>query len=538
MRKRLVLIHTNNKLGGAKMKYMKSFSFVLVVSIFLAMGFFSPALAQEKVVRMALKASDIRSLDPHYGTTTIDYACIDPMFNGLVRFKPEDINPEKIEPDLAERWERSKDGLVWTFYLRKGVKFHKGYGELTAEDVKFSLEKAANKATSGFAGDYSALAKVEAIDKYTVRLTFKSTIPSVLGILTNYHGGYIVSKKAVLEKGDTFKFDPIGTGPFMLKEYIPKEKVVEVRNPDYFRGKSKVDRVELWFMPDASSREMAFRKGEIDIVEGEREQVWVKKMREVPGTAIEIFGPGETLVLHFNLTKKPLDDVRVRKAICHAINLNELMKFLGPDVTEKLVSPIPMNYLGGTDKVPIYEFNPEKAKKLLAEAGYPKGIDLSMVITEMSDYRRPMEQVQEQLRRVGINLKMDVITHTAFHEQIRKDVNPFVLYVCARFPTADPMLTQFYYSKSIVGTPTAITNFSHYNKIDDLIEKARVEVDPKKQKAIWAEAQTKILEDAVAFPLCITKFVFARKTYVDLGYEMRSTLTLVTPIKETTDVRK
>jgi peptide/nickel transport system substrate-binding protein len=324
----------------------------------------------------------------------------------------------------------------------------------------------------------------------------------------------------------------------MLKDYIPKEKVVEVRHPEFFRGKSKLDRVDLWFMPDASSREMAFRKGEIDIVEGEREQAWVNKMKAIPGTAIEIFGPGETLVLHFNMTKKPLDDIRVRRAICHAINLDELMKFLGPDVTEKLVSPIPMNYLGGTDKVPKYEFNPEKTKKLLAEAGYPKGLDLSMVITEMSDYRRPMEQIQEQLRRVGINLKMDVITHTAFHEQIRKDVNPFVLYVCARFPTADPMLTQFYHSKSIVGTPTAITNFSHYNKIDDLIEKARVEADPKKQKAIWAEAQTKIIEDAVALPLCITKFVFARKTYVDLGYEMRSTLTLVTTIKETTDVRK
>ena len=352
-------------------------------------------------------------------------------------------------------------------------------GRLTAEDVKFSLEKAANKATSGFAADYAALAKVEALDKYTVRLTFKSAIPSVLGILTNYHGGYIVSKKAVEEKGDKFKLDPIGTGPFMLKEYIPKEKVVEVRHPEYFRGKAKLDRVELWFMPDASSREMAFRKGEIDIVEGEREQVWVKKMREIPGTAIEIFGPGETLVIHFNMTKKPLDDIRIRRAICHAINIDELMKFLGPDVTEKLVSPIPMNYLGGTDKVPKYEFNPEKAKKLLAEAGYPKGLDLSMVITEMSDYRRPMEQVQEQLRRVGINLKMDVIAHSAFHEQIRKDVNPLVLYVCARFPTADPMLTQFYYSKSIVGTPTAITNFSHYNKIDDLIEKARVEVRSK-----------------------------------------------------------
>ncbi len=520
------------------MKVSRYWFFLVLGVILVGTGLMSPVLAQEKVVKMALKASDIRSLDPHFGTTTIDYACIDPMFNGLVRFKPEDINPEKIEADLAEKWERSKDGLVWTFYLRKGVKFHKGYGELTAEDVKFSLEKAANKATSGFAGDYAALDKVEVIDKYTVRITFKSAIPSVLGILTNYHGGYIVSKKAVEEKGDKFKFDPIGTGPFMLSEYVPKEKVVEVRNPDYFRGKAKLDKIEVWLMPDASSREMAFRTGEIDIVEGEREQAWINKMRQIPGTAIDIFGPGELLVLHLNMTKKPLDDIRVRKAICHAINLNELMTFLGPDVTEKLVSPIPMSYLGGTDKVPRYEFNPAKAKQLLAEAGYPKGLDLPMVITEMSDYRRPMEQIQEQLRKVGINLKTDVITHSAFHEQIRKDVNPLVLYVCARFPTADPLLTQFYYSKSIVGTPTAITNFSHYNKIDDLIEKARVEIDPNKQKALWAEAQVKIMEDAVALPLCITRFVFARKNYVDLGYEMKSTLTLVTTIKETTDIRK
>jgi peptide/nickel transport system substrate-binding protein len=520
------------------MRWRKVFTLLLVALILAAVVFPPPAPAQEKIVKMALKASDIRSLDPHYGTTTIDYACIDPMFNALVRFKPEDITHEKIEPDLAEKWERSKNGLVWTFYLRKGVKFHKGYGELTAEDVKFSLEKAANKATSGFAADYAALDKVEAIDRYTVRITFKSALPSALGILTNYHGGYIVSKKAVLEKGDKFKFDPIGTGPFMLKEYLPREKVGEVRHPDYFRGRSKLDRIELWCVPGASSRETAFRKGEMDIVEGEREQAWVNKMRGIPGTAIEIFGPGETLVLHFNRSKKPLDDIRVRRAICHAINLDELMKFLGRDVTEKLLSPIPMNYLGGSDKVPRYEFDPEKAKKLMAEAGYPKGFEMSMVISEMSDYRRPMEQIQEQLRTVGIHMKMDVVTHTAFHQQIRKDANPLVLYICARFPTADPILTQFYYSKSIVGAPSAITNFSHYNQIDDLIEQARVEGNPKKQKALWAEAQKKITEDAVALPLCVTKFVFARKTYVDLGYEMRSTLTLVTPLKETTDIRK
>ncbi len=517
-----------------KLRYVTVFTMVF---LFVGAILSAPADAREQVVRVALKASDIRSIDPHYGTTTIDYACIDPMFNALVRFKPGDIDPEKIQPDLAERWNISPDGLVWTFYLRKGVQFHKGYGELTAEDVKFSLDKAANKDTSGFAKDFDALEKVEIIDKYTVRLTFREKVPSVLGLLTDYHGGFIVSKKAVEEMGlEKFKTNPIGTGPFMLDEYVPKQKLVEVRHEEYFRGRPLLDRVEFWFMPDASSREMAFRKGEIDICEGEREQAWVDKMSKVPGTVIDIFGPGETLTLHFNTSKKPLDDIRVRKALAYAINREELMDFLGKDVTEPLVSPIPTSYLGGTTDLPLYRYDPEKAKALLKEAGLEKGFSLTKVITEMSDYRRPMEQIQAQFRRIGVDMKMDVIAHSAYHSQIRKDVNPIVLYVCARFPTADPILTQFYHSKSIVGTPTAITNFSHYDKIDDLIEQARGETQMEKQKGLWATAQRKILEDAVAYPLCVTKFVFARKDSVDLGYEMKSTLTLVDTIKWNTRI--
>jgi peptide/nickel transport system substrate-binding protein len=223
--------------------------------------------------------------------------------------------------------------------------------------------------------------------------------------------------------------------------------------------------------------------------------------------------------------------MKVRQALAYAINREELMEFLGKDVAEPLVSPIPTSYLGGTTDVPLYKYDPEKAKALLKEAGLEKGFTLKKVITEMSDYRRPMEQIQAQLKRVGVDLQMDVIAHSAYHQQIRKDVNPLVLYVCARFPTADSILTQFYHSDSIVGTPTAITNFSHFDKIDDFIEQARKETQVEKQKALWAEAQKKILQDLAAYPFCVTKFVFARKDYVDLGYEMKSTLTLVDTIK-------
>jgi peptide/nickel transport system substrate-binding protein len=146
-----------------------------------------------------------------------------------------------------------------------------------------------------------------------------------------------------------------------------------------------------------------------------------------------------------------------------------------------------------------------------------------------------MEQIQEQLRRVGINLKVDVVSHAAYHDQIRKDVCPLVLYSPVRFPVADIPLSQFFHSKSIVGKPTAITNFSHYDKIDDLIERARVEIEPKKQKGYWAQAQRKIIEDAVALPLCSVMVTWARKGNLDYGYELKSSLVYNPLITWTTD---
>ena len=128
--------------------------------------------------------------------------------------------------------------MVWTFYLREGVQFHKGYGELTAEDVKFSLEKAADKTASSFAADYAALDKVEAIDPHTVRITFKRVIPSVLGILANYHGGYIVSKKAFLGEGRQVQIRSDRDGPLHAeKKYIPQRESGGGETPRLLQGK-------------------------------------------------------------------------------------------------------------------------------------------------------------------------------------------------------------------------------------------------------------------------------------------------------------
>src|SRR6476661_4579357 len=163
-----------------------------------ALAFATPAFAQPKTtLNLGMAAQDIGQLDPHFAVSTIDRVPAALMFNGLVRFPPGSIDPAKLEGDLAEKWESSPDGLTWTFHLRHGVQFHGGFGELTADDVVFSPKKAGEAKTSAFSSELRPFQTIEAVDPYTVRLVLKDHVPSVLGILTNYSQGFIVSKKAV-----------------------------------------------------------------------------------------------------------------------------------------------------------------------------------------------------------------------------------------------------------------------------------------------------------------------------------------------------
>jgi len=162
----------------------------------LVLAFLATPTFAEKLLRIGTLGSDAISLDPHMSTKSQDKILFPMIFNGLVRFKPGTANLNAIEPDLAESWEVSDNQLVWTFKLRKGVQFHGGYGELTAEDVVFSLTKAAEKTTSSAYKEYSAVKSVTAVDPYTVQITLSEKVPFFLGAVVNYHGGFILSKKA------------------------------------------------------------------------------------------------------------------------------------------------------------------------------------------------------------------------------------------------------------------------------------------------------------------------------------------------------
>lgn len=504
----------------------------------------SEKLAKEQILNIAFDAGDLQTLDPHRAATTQDRSTVDPIFNGLIRYTPG--NQAQAEPDLAESWTASADNKVWTFQLRKGVHFHpfpghpQGY-ELTSEDVVYSFQRAANPDTSSYAGEYSGTI-FEADGPYQVRITLEKPMSETLFLakVANYAGGFIVPKKAIEAQGnDWFKLNPVGTGPFAFKSYEPRQKVVLIANDTYFRAKPHLREVVIRYMPSVSSRELGLQSGELQIIEGLKEDKWLEKVATFPDVVIKPFGPCETQVLFFNLGSEPFNDIRVRKAFSYAINREEVAAFMGkglavPIYAPTLAPPAP----GALTKAEaekagvVYENNIAEAKRLLAEAGYDKGLKFEAIVSEMeSSYRKPMIAVQAQVRKAGIDMQLKVVDHSAFHGLIRQDASPIVYYASWR-PDVNVYLTRFFHSDSVVvNGKKPDTNFSHYglvdangdgtvDSVDALTEQARWELDAPKQIAMWKEAQVKILQDVAAVPIIRLMYAFPMKSYVDLGYDL------------------
>jgi len=511
--------------------------------LLLFMAAVDPGEAQ--VLRSANKQSEAKTFDPHMATGSQDRVVVEMIFSALLRYKPGNMSTEAIEPDLAQSLPVAKilpnGRQEWVIGLKPGVKSHPYEGkpgyELTSEDVVFSFKRAADKKFSAFSGDYTGMT-FEAVDKYTVRITLETPTSSTLFLpkIVNRGGGLIVCKKPVEEKGgDWFRTHPVGTGPFLFKSYTPMEKVVLERHKEYFRGFPKLQGFEFYFMPDQSSREMAYQKGQIDVVEGPREDVWADKMNKIPGTVLQNIPGSETVVAHFNMSVKPLHLLKVRQAIAYALDRRDFIALYGPKVAEPLYSPVPVGQ-GGLSQEEcarenlLYGHDLNLAKKLLAEAGFPNGFSLDVFTSESESYQRAYEVMQAQLKKIGVELKISVVDHATFHTRIRQNLNPIVVYLSMR-PDANVILTQYFHSASVVSVgKKPITNFSHVgvvdanqdgavDSIDSLIEKASKESDPKKQVDTWKEAQKKLLQNMAAYPVITLGYLFANKSYVDWGYK-------------------
>lgn len=522
----------------------------VAILAFVAVGTPQPADAASRNLRVAFDVGDLSGMDPHRASAHVERGVASLMFNGLVRLPPGDANIASVKPDIAKSWSVSQDGRAWTFSLRDDVKFHPWGGKpaqpLRAEDVVFSLTKAADVSRSSYSGEYTGF-KFTAVDDLTVRIETPAPLSETLMLakVMNYGGGFIVSKAASEAMKDKFALQPVGTGPFMFEKFTPKSGVTFKANPDYFRGRPTLPGLEMLFMPDLSARSIGLRSGELDVIEGSSEAGWAGLMRRYPKVKVDVFGPGSASILHLNTAKAPLNDVRVRRALAHALSREAVVAAIGPETAMPLYAPFPGEFLPGglsTDEVKArkldYPFDIERAKALLAEAGYANGITLEVVHTELAVMLRPMENIQAQMRKAGIDLRLRVVDHPTYHAMTRADASQIVHFMAWR-PNADIFLTRFYHSSTDVTTGAKKdTNFSHYAAIDALIDAARVSPDAGKQAELWRQASVKILEDLPAIPVFQGRAAFARNAAVEYGYELKSNLAFFVPITELTDIKE
>ena len=527
-------------------------SSALIFFLFLflhSLAAISAALANPtNVLHFGVHVSEMGSLDPHFAAGSQDRALADMVFNGLLRYQPG--NAPVIEPDLAEvipDFEMIDGHQVWTVKLRKGVWFHAGPGvaahELTAEDVIFSLQKSADPDFCAYAGEYQGL-KTLSIDRYTVQIIVDTPLSAILFLpkLTNYAGGFIVSKKAIQTMGyERFVHHPVGTGPFVFHHYSPGEKLVLKAHERYFRGRPLLDGIEFSFIPGIDRREAGLKAGNLDVIMGSGEKGWPEKMAAEPGIQVDTHGVGEVATLYLNTHMKPLDDIRVRQAIAFALNRAAFLNTTSAQFVGSVYSPVPAQFLpGGITKVEAerlhlaYAHDLDRSRQLMKTAGYPNGFTLDLMTSEKRLYRSYYEELCRQLATVNIDCRISVVTHSKMHEQIRKQAMPMVIYVAWR-PNADAYLSRFFHSDAIIVTGARPdTNFCQYNKVDRLIEAARVEIDPNRQIQLWEQAQIRILNDMAAYPIMYTKQCYARRSWVEYGHPLVSTMALYPQFTEKT----
>jgi peptide/nickel transport system substrate-binding protein len=495
------------------------------------------AFAQEETITIALAARAPTGVNPQQtGLTGGDNWAIYQVFNTLVR-NPDGrfaTRPEEFEPSLAESWESSADAKTWTYKLRQGVQFHKGYGEMTSEDVLFTYGRHLDpEIVTGGKVQFAIIESVEAPDPYTVVFQLKRPDPLFNGSAVSVLSAAILSKKAFEEKGEeAFNTDPVGTGCYQVESFDANQGVLLAAFPEHFGEQPATSRVRVSFIADTTARTLAFASGQVDMIEGVRSPGWIPSMQQRSAdTIFDATAPGSFNVLHLNLTRAPLDDLRVRQAIRYAIDNTALASAYGP-LAAPMVGIIAAQFQGSVTKDELpdelkYDYDPEKAKALLAEAGHPNGISIPCYTSQREDYAAIMLMIQEQLRAANITLELDIIDHTAFHGENRQDKNAMPLNSSSYGPVPlNVFLNQVSAGAEVKADGTGQGNFSHYGVtipgIEDLLTKAQDEPDFEARTALVKDIEKKLLTDLPILGVITLSYVIARNPRVDIGFPVES----------------
>ncbi len=387
----------------------------------------SARAARDNVVRHAVAADHINSLDPSIVSQNADANASRQVFDALID-PPDgtfDLGRDQIVHEAAEELDISKDSRTYTVKLREGMLFHKGYGEVTAADAKFTFDRLGPKGNSSYRVLYADMDEVKQLDKYRIQITLRRPDPQFYATCMLSRGAGIVCKAAVEKLGDGFRRAPVGSGPFEFVTIDGDRGVVLKRFEQYYREKAKLDGLEYRYVGDASARTLGFLKGDLDMIEGARLPGWTDDLaKQMPSAKFDLTKPGSTNVLFFNMTRKPFDDIRVRKAIRLATDRKVFADAFGA-LYGDVWGVNPPDFPGALQKADVpeelrYDDNVKAAKQLLAEAGFPNGFAFDNQISQREDYSSIMLVVQELLRRINVNMRLQTVDHTAYPQQLRQ----------------------------------------------------------------------------------------------------------------------
>ena len=382
---------------------------------------------------LRVRGFDPPNFDPQLTVAGFTQSTVSFVYSKLLRHKVGgDVPPGTfiLEPDVAERWEELDD-TTYIFHLRKGVKWHNkppvNGRELVAEDVKFSFDRFLTE--KGNADRYllDSVDRVEVVDRYTVKFFLKEPYVWFLNVLAYPRGMWIIAPEVVQQFGDVKKAEAvIGTGPFILERYEPNVKTIFKRNPDYFRdGQPYVDGVEWLVIPDESTGLAMYRTGQLDCGPGinwaVRQQDLESLKKSHPHLRYQDYLSQSGSVINMRTDMPPFNDVRVRRAISHAIDRQALIEAVwGRGAPTAAVSrglvewSVPIDQLGAGAK--YYEYDPKEARRLLAEAGFPKGFKTQLTVTSGlgRDLVDDAQLVQRFLKEVGIEAELKIQEYGAY----------------------------------------------------------------------------------------------------------------------------
>lgn len=449
----------------------------------------------EQVIRKR-EVSDPNSFDPLHAFGFTDPSMLNKIYESLLKFNPETL---ELEPSLAVSWDVNADATVYTFRLREGVRWHGNYGYFTADDVKFHYERLLDpdKGSRHRPLVADVIDRIEVVNTHEVVFYLQKPFAAFPYLIANgMILGFITSRAAYEDLGEKMKEQPIGTGPFKLESHEPRVRWTMVRNDDYWGGAPELDRiVSIPILEDFSAR-AAMIRDELDID-------WVRSPEEkqlylqVPGVELVTRPQLQTLIYFLNPNIEPLDDVRVRRAIMHALNREEIRQVAFGDLAKVAHSVIPPGTKGYIPAFEIYDYNPEKAKALLAEAGYPDGFTLKGTFFATSVQKTVWTLMQSQLKQVGIDLVLDPVERAAWDAANRSGKNPFGYWPTVRPPDPHFVFDWWFHSKNF--PPGG--NAAFYAGVDDLIDKAGAIVDWSEREPIYHEIQRRIAEDVPYIPL-------------------------------------